>query len=200
MANTSPKRITPPTEVRYAWIFTADTEYDKDGKFQIEQLYADRDAAAPLIREIEEEHAFALADAERASRGKKVKEAPLPVTDLDDGRVRIKFASYAKGKDPKTGEEFTRTIPVYGPDGQPWDRTKEIGNGSICEIAWFGSGYNSPTAGAGVTLRLKAIRIVKYVPKGGQGAERYGFSMDVPADAEDGTEPSSAPAGENGDF
>jgi hypothetical protein len=201
MAKNETQRIAGPAECRYAHLLTPDTEYDKDGKFQVELVYADRDAAGPLIREIEEEAAFALQEAERTSRGKKVKEAPLPIKELEDGRIAIKFASYAKGTDAKTKETFDRVIPIYGKDGKPWDRTKEIGNGSLLEIAWFGSAYNSPTNGAGATLRLKAVRVVKHVARAGKGAEGYGFKVEADEqDGEDEVTGFNSPAGENGDF
>lgn len=84
-------------------------------------------------------------------------------TNKDTGAQYLRFKRHAKKKDGTDG----KPILVVGPDGQPWDQSKLIGNGSILNVRF---GLNEvPSQG---TKRLKpsviAIQVWEHSPYEGR--------------------------------
>ena len=167
------KTFTTPKGVAYfPYISQPDTKFDEAGVYKV-NLCIPKAGAEPIIKLINSEIISGIKEIVEKSK-KEVKQAPVPYYDeVDDttgeptGNVVIKFKSKAAYKpavfDSK-GNMMT-SHNIYG------GSTLKV-NGSI-------SFYSSPSIGAGVTLRLRAVQIIEYV-EGADGATKFGF------DSEDG--------------
>lgn len=110
--------------------------------------------------------------AARAAAAKKVVpafkppafEAPkknAPFQDRGDGTVMLRAKLRAEGKNRATGEVFQQRPNIVDKDRQPWDLSVEIFKGSTAKLYLEAVEYNSPTTGAGVHFRLKAVQILE---------------------------------------
>lgn len=111
--------------------------------------------------------------------------------DLNDageptGRVAFKFKQVAviKPKDPKK-EAFEPKIGIFDGTNSPIPSGVLVGKGSEMKIAYEAVPYAMASKKeVGVTLRLKAVQVIKLVKYGGaQNASDYGFEADDNAES-----------------
>jgi hypothetical protein len=99
-------------------------------------------------------------------------------TKLDqDGDIVFKFSTRAEGKNPKTGETWKKTIPVFDVNGKHLE--VNIGNGSTGKVSYeIGPKFVDGTK-YGLNLYLIAaqvLNLVEYTP-GTVSAEAFGFDV-----------------------
>lgn len=83
-----------------------------------------------------------------------------PETKEETGAVRVRFRLSAGGISRKTGQPWSRTVPVFDASGSPMQLEGEIANGSIVRASFEIVPYN--TAGiTGVSLRLRALQALR---------------------------------------
>lgn len=101
-----------------------------------------------------------------AQRGKRVKKADLPFINNGDGTVTITAKLNAEGVNGKTQQAFTQKPTIYDEKNRPWDLNTGIFSGFELRLQVEVVPYNTPTLGAGVSLRLKAVKVEKRVERG----------------------------------
>ena len=117
----------------------------------------------------------------------------------DNGNATIKFVTTAHIK-TKSGKEYDKVVPVFDGTGRPVSRKIKgsIGNGSVVAVAYQFFPYYNTSKNFGVSFRLDAVQLLKYVPYGdGASAESFGFTQEknafdassvIDADAEEEVE------------
>ena len=117
----------------------------------------------------------------KEQKGKKVKEAPLPIKDVEDedgnptGEVDIKFKLRAVGQ--YGGDTWEQRPALFDSAGKPC--TENVGGGSTVKIGAAVIPYYTAMAGAGVTLRLKAVQVIELVEySAGGGFDSWSFSKE----------------------
>lgn len=165
---------TPRCKLNYPWLNRPDTTFDADGAYATNGVFSKRDAKSmmALCDKVHEKAQIKFEDV-----NKKGKEASLPYFENDDGDIEFKFTQKAVIKNKK-GETFKKTVAVLDSKRRPV--VANIGRDTIAIIAFEPVPYYHPSQGAGCTLRLKAVQIIKLVEYV-DGTE-YGF------DEEDGFE------------
>ena len=174
------KLTTPSGTAAWPHVNTPDTKFDKDGVYSI-NLRLPKDDAKDTITTIQSVLKDSVKSAEKENKGKKVKVAPLPIKDVEDeqgnptGDVEIKFKLRAVGKNG--GEQWEQRPALFDASGKPMSET--VGSGSTVKVGCEVVPYYTAMAGAGVTLRLKAVQVLELVEySGGGDFDSWEFSKD----------------------
>lgn len=189
-------RVTPKGELLYCGhLQTADTKYDDAGIYST-KLVLTRQAAAPMLAELnaalkesvaaakkglQEEKRAAKTKADIAKVNAKIKkfqQADLPwFEDEETDTVTFSFKMRASGK-TREGKEYTQKPVLVGADNKPLDLDGiMLGNGTIGRVSYEPKPFYTALVGAGVSLRLRAVQILdirEWEPDGSS----YGFEAD----------------------
>lgn len=186
--------VTDAGTMIYPHLTKPDTKFNKDGVYHVKLNVAESEKTSALRQAITDGAAKALADAKEANKGKKVekgKKAPklalcddMPFTEDEDGTTTFTFKMIAHGKD-KEGKAFTRKPSIFDAKGTPITKELKIGGGTLSKISFALDPFYSPQLGAGVTLRLYGVQILKLVEWGTRSAESLGFEAEDGFSAED---------------
>ncbi len=188
----NPRYTTPAGIAQYPYLTKPDTKFNPDGEYKISLEVKDPNAAAPLMSFLDEQLEASIAKAKKDNPGKRIKEgeAPYQVND-DTGAVTFRFKLKAKVT-PKQGDPFEQRPAIFDAKGKPMQEAK-IGGGSKVKVAYELIPYYTASAGAGVSLRLKAVQVIDLVEfSGGASADAFGFGEEEGYEAED------TPAEQNG--
>lgn len=98
-------------------------------------------------------------------KGIKIKEV--------DGNLEFRFRRKVERSDGKGGVVENTPPVVVGPKGRGDVFTKNIGNGSICNVQYIFTGYDNKF-GKGVTADLKGVQVLTHVPYGVEDGEEFG--------------------------
>lgn len=172
------KVVSPEGVSQYAWLTQPDTKFDKDGHYKV-NLVVPTDKASSLIKQIDEEMKVSVKIAGEKNKGKKIKQANAPYEEeLDDkgkptGNTIFKFKRKAQIISAD-GKVIPFKVAIFDSSGKPMTDTN-VWSGSEMKVSaelvhWF-----TAMAGAGVSLRLRAVQITKLVEGGSGNAEGYGF-------------------------
>ena len=160
--------ITTPTGVAlYPWLSKPDTKYNKDGEYKVALVLSKKDAK-PIIDDINGVFQENLDLEMKRQKKKTIKTANPPYADqLDDdgkptGNVIIKFKSKAAYK-PAIFDAKGGVVT----DAEIWSGSEIRVNAAMYP-------YFVDSVGAGVSLKLRAVQIIKLV-EGSEGAGRFGF-------------------------
>lgn len=197
------------------------TKFKAEGVYDVRLILSPEDASA-----LEAKCAAVRQEAvnqrveEAVKKGKKlnpskVKLGDLPVKpflDADEnetGDFIANFKMVASGVSKKTGNKWTRKPALFDSKNKPVDSSKVIiWGGSILKVAFEIAPFYTDLVGAGASLRLQAVQILKLVEGGDGDASSYGFEADnadgdaysFDAAASDGGDDTVAnPAGDNDD-
>lgn len=182
------EQLTTPTGIAvYPRLNEPDTKFDKDGVYSVDLR---------LDREDEEAAAFLTSLQESADRSyqslceehgrKNLKRAPMPFKDeegVEGGlskTLRIKFKLKAKAGNAE--KSWAQRPIIYDSLGNPYDPVPSIGSGSEIRVAFQVVPYFTAMVGAGVSLRMKAVqvlRLVEFTP--GDSFVSFGFKADQEA-------------------
>jgi len=156
----------------YPYISAPDTKFDEQGHYKV-NLCLSKEDAKPVTDLIQAEILAGIKALKEAKPNKTIKQAPLPFSDeLDEetgeptGNVIIKFKSKAAYK-PAVFDAKGQMMPKHN-----------IYGGSVVKVNGACAFYESPSVGAGVTLRLRAVQVIEYV-EGSSGAGKFGFGEEV---------------------
>lgn len=180
MAEKANVLVTPKATVTgWVSILKPDTKFNADGDYKIKvRIPRDAKGLDKLLEIIEKARDDAKAEfvKQPKNKGKRVKEADLPFyEDEDTGEVVMSFKSKASYIDKKTEQRKTRTIPIFGGAGRlKPDEVPNFGEGSVVRVAFLASGFCNAALGAGVSLRLDSIKLLKAVEFSGGGANPFG--------------------------
>jgi hypothetical protein len=173
------KIVTPVGVSQYCWLNTPDTKFDKEngGHFKTNLILKGSEAQT-VIKSIKEEMKKSLEMAKEKTKGKEPKTANMPfeeeyIEGKPTGNIIFKFKAKAKIM-MKSGDVIDIKIPIFDSKGTPMK--EQVWSGSEMKISADMIPYYTAMAGAGVSLRLKAVQITKLVEGGaGAGAKGHGF-------------------------
>lgn len=176
--NNYDKIVTPIGVSQYAWLTKPDTQFDPDGHYKV-NLILDTDKAQDVINKIEANVKKAMANAKEKVKGKAVKAAPTPYFEqLDEsdeltGKTVFKFKTKAQIT-TKDGTLIPNRVALFDSAGVPLTDAN-VWSGSEMKVSAELIPYYTAMAGAGVSLRLRAVQITKLVEGGSGNAKGYGF-------------------------
>ena len=190
--NKAERFVSPKGTASYPYLTKPDTKFNPDGEYKVSLIVAGDDASK-AIDFLTEQHEAAVAKAKKENAGKRVKEGDLPFIENDDGTVTFKFKLKAKVT-PKKGDPFEQKPALFDAKGKPLVGDLKVGSGSVIKVSYEVVPYYTAIAGAGISLRLKAVQIIELKEySGGGNAESYGFGEEEGFEAdEDGTPPFDA--------
>lgn len=157
-----------------------DTKYKPEGEYSV-HLVLDGDDAQSMKTLIDEAIAENTAEEQKKLKGKKIKVYDPPyhvVLDEDNNetsQLRFKFSQNAIIT-KKDGTKVKMSVTIFDSKAQVIKDVQRlsIGSGSVIKVCFKINPWCSPTLGAGVSLRLKAVKLLKVV-EGGASAAAYGF-------------------------
>lgn len=204
--------MTPKGTFVYPKLNEPDTKFKAEGEFATKVNF-DPEDIAPFLAKLEKEQARALEAARNelkeklaaatkgADKGKlkkqldelKAGEPPVkPVFDDDGnetGEVQINFKMPAQvtfKKGPKAGQSMKLRPDIFDAKGKLLKNPPPIWGGTIGIIAGEFRPYYTEKAGAGVSLRLKAVQVVVLQSgSGSRDAGSYGFGAEEGYEADD---------------
>ena len=178
MAKNSYVKVVSPVGVsQYAWLTTPDTRFDETSHYKTNLILKAKDAQ-PLVTQINAEIKKSLTLAKEKAKGKSIKQAPSPFEDeLIDGKpsgnVIFKFKTKAKII-TKDGKVIPNRVALFDSTGKPMIDAN-VWSGSEMKVSAELIPYYTAMAGAGVSMRLRAVQITKLVEGGSSNAKGYGF-------------------------
>ena len=187
MAEKREKKIiftTAAGNTKYPRLTTPDTKFKPEGEYKVTLLLGGVDAEK-LTKQIDAamSASFDAAKKDPANKAKKIKVADTPYkADLDDageptGLTAFNFKMRASGK-TKEGKEWSRRPGLFDAKGLPIVGAPKIAGGSIMKVAYSLGGFFTPLVGAGVSLRLEGVQILKLVEWQSGTAASYGFKAE----------------------
>lgn len=190
MAEKSGVHVTPRGVFRYPRLNSPDTRFKAAGEYHV-QLVLSRDDAADLIALVTEAHddwykRYILEKKQLKATPRKKAPYPFtveidPETGLETDNVIFKFRMVASGVSKRTGEAWTRCPIVFDSKGVPINLDKVmIKGGSEGRIAFsFYEYVSTPQQGAGVSLMIEAVQILKLVTGNrNRAAQDFGFQIE----------------------
>lgn len=188
----NPRYTTPAGIAQYPYLTKPDTKFNPDGEYKI-SVEIPGAAAQDTVTFLDEQFAASVAKAKKDNPGKKIKEGDVPYSIAEDtGKVTVRFKLKAKVT-PKQGDPFEQRPALFDAKGKPIGAEAKIGGGSKVKVAYEMVPYYTAIAGAGISLRLKAVQVIDLVEfSGGASSEAYGFGQEEGYEAED------TPAVQNG--
>jgi len=205
------KLVTPVGVSQFAWLNKPDTKFDENGHYKVNLIVSANDAK-PLIKSINDEIAKAVEMAKEKSKGKNIKTANTPFEEevveetvngkkvmKPTGNIIFKFKAKAKII-MKNGDVIDNKVPIFDSKGTPM--TNQVWSGSEMKASADMIPYYTAMAGAGVSLRLKAVQITKLVEGSGASSSSHGFSevKDGYTAPEDKTFENEVEQSQNADF
>lgn len=183
---TSPKGVAV-----FPWLTTPDTKFKPKGEYRVDLKLSAEDAQDVLaLVSAEHDKNLATVKADPKNKTKKIKEADLPIKPVYDedgnetGEYLLRVKMNAKFED-KNGKEITASPAFFDSKGKPID-VETLWGGSIIRVAYSFVPFYTAIAGAGVSLRLRGVKVIKLSAGGGANAAAYGFDEE-----EDGYEADS---------
>lgn len=168
---------TPKGVAVFPWITRPDTRFNKDGVYQTGLRLTEEDAA-PVLALISAEHEKNLADVKAKNKGKKIKESDLPIQpELDEeGNETGNYIFKAKlnAQFENEGKVIHTAPALFDAKGKPIE-LDSLWGGSIIRIAYSIHPFYTATVGAGVSLRLRGVKVIKLAAGGGANADSMGF-------------------------
>lgn len=188
----NPRYTTPAGIAQYPYLTKPDTKFNPDGEYKI-SVEIPGAAAQDIVTFLDEQFEASVAKAKKENQGKKIKQGDVPYSvDDDTGKVTVRFKLKAKVT-PKMGDPFEQRPALFDAKGKPIGPDTKIGGGSKVKVAYELVPYYTAIAGAGISLRLKAVQVIDLVEfSGGASSEAYGFGQEEGYEAED------TPAAQNG--
>lgn len=175
---------TPRGVLAYPYLIKPDTKFNAKGVYttKLRLSGAGGQALAKQVAELMKE-AHDAAVKEQAEKGKKgkVKQADAPFKfDEETGEYEFSFKMVASGV-KKDGTEYTQRPALFDAAAKPITQDIKIGGGTEAKVSFEAFPFFTKLVGAGVSLRLKAVQILKLVEWGGDGSY-YGFDNEAEAD------------------
>lgn len=173
--NKRPRYVTPAGIAQYPYLTTPDTKFNPDGDYKVNLEIDPTEITTFLDEQLE----ASIAAAKKENPGKRIKEGDAPYSvNEDTGKVTLRFKLKAKVH-PKNGESFDQSPALFDAKGKPLGKDVKIGGGSKIKVSYEILPYYTAIAGAGISLRLKAVQVIDLVEysSGGSG-ESYGFGKE----------------------
>jgi hypothetical protein len=186
--------VTPRGTARYPRLNAPDNKFNPDKPvYKVDLVLAGADADK-LIEKIN----TAMAESAKAAKAdpkNKIKGAPkiadppykalLNDQEEETGETKFSFKMSASGT-RKDGSKWTARPALFDARQQPIK--KNVGGGSEIKVDYEMYPFYTAMVGAGVSLRLKAVQVLKLVEFGERDAKGYGFGEEEGYTADDAEE------------
>ena len=171
------KIVTPIGVSQFCWLNVPDTKFDETGHYKT-NLIVNAKEGQEIVKSINEEVKKAMALGAEKANGKEVKKANLPfeeeyVEGKPTGNLIFKFKTKAKIM-TKDGKVIPNKVAIFDSQGKPMTDIS-IWSGSQMKVSADLIPYFTAMAGAGVSLRLRAVQITKLVEGGNSNSAGHGF-------------------------
>lgn len=166
---------TPVGTAVFPTFHAPDTKFDAAGVYKT-GLKLSGDEASALKAQIEAGIDAAVEEAKKdpKNKGKKVKRADAPYReDEDTGEIVFNFKMKASGT-TREGKPFTQRPAMFDGFGRAIPEGTKVGGGSQIAVAYEMVPFFTALIGGGVTMRLKAVQVVK-LQQGQRDAAGFGF-------------------------
>lgn len=187
MKSDNPSYTSPAGIAQYPRLVEPDTKYNPDGEFKV-TLELNAAESQEMMNFLDEQYKRSQEKAKKDFPGKKIKQGPNPYeVDDDTGKVTVKFKTKAKVT-MRSGDSFDQKVALFDAKGKPLVNPPNVGGGSKIKVSYQVVPYYTATVGAGLTLRMKAVQIIKLVEyTSGANASSYGFKEEDGYEAEEQT-------------
>lgn len=170
--HTSPKGVAV-----FPWITKPDTRFNADGVYQTGLRLSEEDGQTVLAL-VSAEHDKNLVAVKAANKGKKIKEADLPIQaeiDEDGNENGSYLARFKLNAQFKQDDKIIKTAPaIFDAKGNKIE-LDALWGGSVIRVAFSMHPYYTATVGAGVSLRLRGVKALTLSAGNGGGADAFGF-------------------------
>ena len=171
------KIVTPVGVSQFCWLNVPDTKFDETGHYKTNLIVNAKEGQA-IVKSINEEVKKAVTIGAEKSNGKEVKKANLPfeeeyVEGKPTGNLIFKFKTKAKIM-TKDGKVIPNKVAIFDSQGKPMTDIS-IWSGSEMKVSAELIPYFTAMAGAGVSLRLRAVQITKLVEGVNANSAGHGF-------------------------
>ncbi len=204
--------MTPRGIAKWITVNAPDTKFKDEGEYRVTLLLKGKDAdtlKARIDDAIKTAVVEAKANKANEKHKKSIKAADAPYkADVDKegnetGFTAFNFKAKASGK-RKDGTIWTFKPRVFDATALPIDLTKvQVWGGSEVKVSYemslYGVSNYSPKVGAGVSLKLAAVQVLKLKTGTGKDATAFGFTAEEEAPA-DGEAPAEEVPSDNEEF
>jgi hypothetical protein len=172
------KIVTPIGVSQYAWLNVPDTKFDETGHYKV-NLVVNAKESANIVKAITDDVKKAIEIGKEKSKGKEPKQSNLPfeaeyIEGKPTGNIIIKFKTKAKII-TKDGKVIPNKVAIFDSKGHVMNDVT-VWSGSHMKVSAELIPYFTAMAGAGVSLRLRAVQVTKLVEGGaGGGSKGHGF-------------------------
>lgn len=190
--NRNPRYVTDVGVAIYPHLTKPDTKFNADGEYKVKlRLNPDSMIRDVQGREVSDVQTFlddmmlkAVEKARQENKG-RIKEGDPPYTiDDETGDLLVNFKLKAVVR-TKEGSTFSQKPALFDAKGKPIT-PESIWGGSKIKVSFEVVPYYTKIAGAGVTLRLRAVQVLELVTGGSGGsAESFGFGEEEGYEADD---------------
>jgi len=173
------KVVTPIGVSQYAWLTQPDTRFDENGHYKTNLILKTEDAGE-LMQRIDKALETSKDIAQEKAKGKKIKQADAPYFEEVDeagnptGNTIFKFKCKAQIVS-KDGTIIPNKVALFDAKGTPMPKDVNVWSGSEMKVSAELIPYYTAMVGAGVSMRLRAVQIIKLVEGGGGNAKGFGF-------------------------
>ena len=175
-----PRWTTPAGVAVYPKLVEPSTKFSPDGVFELNLRFDDESLAKQVSAKVRE-FSKAAYEYHCKDQGKpKLKVAPFPTTETDDGKLLLKTKLKHKIT-RKDGTTFEQRPAIFDARGNvlKGDSIPRVGGGSVVKACVEVYDYYTPALGAGVSLRLRGVQIITLVEYGDGGdASSMGFTSE----------------------
>ena len=170
----TPRYVTPAGIAQYPYLTKPDTKFNPDGEYKL-SLQVPTEESTSLIAFLDEQLAESIAKAKKENPGKKIKEGTAGYeVDEETGNTTFRFKLKAK-VNMKSGDSFEQRPALFDSKGKPLDSSVNIAGGSKVKVSYEILPYYTAIAGAGLSLRVRAVQVIDLVEFSGGGAGAFGF-------------------------
>ncbi len=183
--NTKKIYTTAPGVAIWPKLIEPETKFNPDGTY-VTRLRHDEATEQKFMEWLTEQYDEAYPYTCKLEKKAKLKQGPKPWTAEqvkdeegvyhETGRQLFTFKMNATGK-TKDGKVYTQRPVIFDANGNKIKDVAalKIGGGSIFRVAFTIRPFFTALVGAGISLKLKSVQIVKLVTYGERSAEEYGF-------------------------
>lgn len=156
--------VSPAGIAVYPHLHAPDHRFRSDGEYKAAIRIAPGDEADKLEARLTKYADGALPHARSKNWDKavEIKESPWrPFEREEDGSLLIKTKARATGKNRYTDKQWSFRPNIVDGQNKPIPVDTQIGSGSILKLLFEVAPYNMPEVGAGITLRLDGVQVLK---------------------------------------
>lgn len=175
--------LTPTGVAEYPFLSSPDTKYVAQGEYKVKLKLDLSDEAQKLMNSIQvcAKLAYDKAMTKAVAAGKRPpKQADVPV--FNNGTAIMLTAKLkASGVNKTTNQVFHQAPRIFDASNALWDKNTKVTHGSKLRLCVEVVEYDSPTTGAGVTLRLKDVQVIELGTGFSEGDSPFGAVEQAPS-------------------